>query len=108
MPAMLDADDSRFRRDLVEKNMMRGKQVPEEDGTVTWRSSCLLCGQPSEVKGLDAKGITRWQAGAFVQEAFPGLSADDREILVSGTHGDCYDLAFPEEEEEDWDDTELP
>ncbi len=91
---------------------MRGEQIIEKDGTATWISSCLLCGQDSEVKGLDTLKVAQWLAGAFVQEAFPRLSSDDREILISGTHGDCYDLAFPEEEEEDeeydWDDTELP
>lgn len=36
----------------------------------------------------------------FVQDAFPHLSADDREFLVSGTIPEEWDELFPEEEED--------
>ena len=29
--------------------------------------------------------IERWQAGAFVQDVFPHLSAEEREFLINGT-----------------------
>ena len=36
----------------------------------------------------------QWHAGALIQDAFPHLSADDREILISGTCGACFDKMF--------------
>lgn len=38
-----------------------------------------------------------WQNGEFIQDAMPYLTADQREILISGICGDCFDLMFPED-----------
>jgi hypothetical protein len=35
-----------------------------------------------------------WMGGALVQRAFPNMSADDRELLISGTCGVCWDDMF--------------
>jgi len=37
--------------------------------------------------------------GPFIQEAMPSVSADNREFLISGSCGDCYDEIFAEGEE---------
>jgi len=44
-------------------------------------------------------GFANWQAGEFIQEALPELSAGERELLISGTCGACFDELFPEEDE---------
>jgi hypothetical protein len=48
---------------------------------------------------LDRKAVESWQAGEIIQVAFPDMSIDDREILISGTHPACWNKLFPEEGE---------
>lgn len=57
--------------------------------TVTTRP-CMMCGETSEMV-LDLDKVNRWQRGEFVQNVFPELSAAERELLISGTHGHCWD-----------------
>lgn len=40
--------------------------------------------------------IARWRNGALAQNAFPNLSADDRELIISQTCGKCFDAMFAE------------
>lgn len=74
------------------------------------RTTCPLCGRTSFVT-VDPVGFDAYRAGALVQDAFPRLSADEREMLISGICPECWDAQFsePEDEEEpweeDWDDT---
>lgn len=42
--------------------------------------------------------LRRWQAGEVAQRAFPHLSADDREFIISGCTQEEWDEAFGEEE----------
>lgn len=35
----------------------------------------------------------------YVQDVFPDLSVDDRELLISGICGKCFDSMFDEDEE---------
>ena len=42
----------------------------------------------------DTKGVVAWQAGELIQNALPELSADERELLISGTCGPCFDKMF--------------
>jgi hypothetical protein len=51
----------------------------------------------------------RGMAGGFIQDAFPSLSADDREFLISGTTPEEWDDLFGDiEEDEESDYTEYP
>jgi hypothetical protein len=44
------------------------------------------------------EGFKRLQAGALIQDAFPTLDANAREILISGTGPKAWDKLFPPEE----------
>jgi hypothetical protein len=57
-----------------------------------------MCGE-SRTLEVPAEGFERWQAGELIQNAMPELSADDREQLISGTCGACWDRLFPSEDE---------
>lgn len=35
-----------------------------------------------------------FELGALVQDAFPDMSPSERELLVSGICGDCFDAMF--------------
>jgi hypothetical protein len=38
--------------------------------------------------------MARWENGELIQNAMPYLSADERELLISGTCGECFDKMF--------------
>lgn len=57
---------------------------------------CVVCNKSSEVE-LDREQYEQWQSGMHVQAAFPEMSAEDREILISGTHPECWDILWAEE-----------
>jgi hypothetical protein len=61
---------------------------------------CCVCGE-YEVWSLDRQAVTRWQEGENIQHAFPDMPAQDREVLITGTHPACWDKLFPEEEDDD-------
>lgn len=56
---------------------------------------CRVCGE-AETVTVPVDGYDRWVGGALVQNAFPDLHPDVRELLVSGTHPACWDLLFDE------------
>lgn len=60
---------------------------------------CSLCGKESIVE-VPKAGFDAYKAGAHVQNAFPHLHANVREMLISGTHPECWDKMFPPED--DW------
>lgn len=63
---------------------------------------CPFCGEYHEVEVSEAD-YWSWQGGQHIQVAMPYLSADEREILISGICTQCWDNMFPSEEEEDED-----
>lgn len=58
---------------------------------------CSFCGQGGVVR-VFPRELRLWKAGAMAQVAFARLSADERELLISGTHPKCWDDAFGDEE----------
>ncbi len=57
--------------------------------------TCNLCDDTKELI-IYEEDYQRFQTGTKVQLAFPYLSADDRELLTSGTCGACFDKLFGE------------
>lgn len=70
--------------------------MPEEMVTIT-TPTCIMCGQKGAVT-VRRDQLEAYEKGAFAQVAFPTLSAGDREMLITGTHSDCFDELFPEED----------
>jgi hypothetical protein len=60
---------------------------------------CLHC---HKVFGLayDDQDYQRWKGGELIQRAMPYLTADQRELLISGVCGECFDKMFTPEEDE--------
>lgn len=67
------------------------------DGTIRIDALCPWCSGTATVTGIPAEGFQQWQAGEFIQHALPGLTAGQRETLISGSHESCFDEAFPDE-----------
>lgn len=54
---------------------------------------CFHCGEEGTLE-LPNEGIAKYEAGAFVQDAFPELARELREQIISGTHPKCWDEMF--------------
>lgn len=66
----------------------------------TYTNSCYHCGQENIIT-IDQQDYKLWKVNqTFVQLVFPELSPEQREILISGTHPECWDEVFPEEDED--------
>lgn len=61
---------------------------------VTLVVDCFCCDLefPIDVKASD---IVKYQEGVHIQVAFPYLTSAERELLISGTCGPCFDKMFP-------------
>jgi hypothetical protein len=62
--------------------------------------ACLVCGERSVVQ-VSASDLAAWKAGVHIQVVFPDLTADQRELLQTGTHPACWDSLVPEDDGED-------
>lgn len=64
---------------------------------------CPFCHKAHEV-AVNEMDYLDWQDGKLAQDAFPYLSASDREMLITGIDEDCWNGMFgtDEEEEEDF------
>lgn len=74
---------------------------------ITVETRCPFCGQFHYVE-VGERDFYAWQDGELVQVAFPYLSADDREMLISGICPTCWDKMFSSEEDEDEEDFDEP
>lgn len=72
---------------------------------VTIVTVCPFCGHANEV-AVNEADYWDWQDGALVQDAFPYLTADEREMLISGICPTCWAETFGDEDEEDPEDWE--
>ena len=53
---------------------------------------CVVCKERAVVEGVDALGYVRWrELGENILDALPQLDADQRELLISGTHAHCWE-----------------
>lgn len=75
---------------------------PDDTQLATVRGPCYQCGQPQEVT-VPADALLRFRNGEFAQDCFRTLPAAEREFLISGICGTCWDEMFSEPEEEDED-----
>lgn len=64
-------------------------------GTVFIQKVCPFCGDVSQVE-VDRESWGRWKDGALIQEAFPDLSFDWREVLQTGICAGCWEMYMGE------------
>lgn len=56
---------------------------------------CFVCGKEGEVE-VPMEGFLRRQLGALIQDAYPELSRDLREQLMTGIHPECWKKTYGE------------
>ena len=60
---------------------------------VTVIVGCIKCAEGQHITVGNAD-LDAWQGGKNIQDAMPYLSVDDREILISGICGECFDKIY--------------
>jgi len=68
--------------------------------TYTFTCACRRCSRKEEIT-VQGPDLFRYNQGAPMQVAFPYLNTSQREMLISGTCGPCFDEMFPPEDEEE-------
>ena len=56
-------------------------------------TACPFCGCANEIE-VNEEDYWAWDDGMLVQDAFPYLSVNEREALISGICPDCWDSMF--------------
>lgn len=72
--------------------------VPTIVNTVACDKECMFCGVTHTVL-VSVEDYTAWKLGKFIQDAFPYLTTDQRELLQTGSHAKCWEQAFPPEDD---------
>lgn len=72
-------------------------QTPDGNHTIV-SGRCRITRKPHSIR-VKTVELQRYITGEFVQNAFPTLSADDREFLMSGTSPEGWELVFERESE---------
>lgn len=62
--------------------------------------TCWKC-KRNFVISCDKSKYNLWKNGELIQNALADLSSDQRELLISGTCGECWDILFPLSDDED-------
>lgn len=61
---------------------------------------CIMCGETSTLKML-VHHYLEWKNGGLLDRVCPEMPKETREMLISGTHPDCWDKMFQEDADEE-------
>lgn len=73
-------------------HFLGGWQMAEFD---TWTQTVCVCCYTTYDLHYNYQDWLSWKAGEYIQDVMPYLSADDRELMISGVCGKCFDMMFP-------------
>lgn len=65
---------------------------------ITFFRTCMHCREETAIT-VDVASYDAWRGGELIQDVWPELDADIRELYISGTHPSCWDEMFPPEDE---------
>jgi hypothetical protein len=60
--------------------------------------TCRVC-KTEYTLFVNFQDVVEWEQGVCIQTAMPYLSAAERELLISGTCGSCFDEMLPSPDE---------
>ena len=58
-------------------------------------NKCFHCGGSNKIL-VETEYLEKWYNGTLIQEAFPNLTANERELIQTGIHPECWNEMFPE------------
>jgi hypothetical protein len=61
---------------------------------VILNNTCIHCGEANQIT-LDAVALANWRNRELIQNVFPKLDYNQREIIQTGIHPECFDSMFP-------------
>jgi hypothetical protein len=61
---------------------------------------CMYCNYKEVITVREADYIS-WHNGQFIQDAFPYLTAGQRELMISNTCDTCWNKFFPEDDDDE-------
>jgi len=64
------------------------------------RNSCFHCKKDNQIR-ISRSDYNRRMRGDFAQDIWPNLSIDDRELIISGTHPECWQAIFGKDEDKE-------
>lgn len=68
------------------------------------RNVCPFCHDYNLILLDGAEYFNHFQRGEYIQVAFPSLTSDERELILNGTHPECWDEYMGSDNDEDyWD-----
>ena len=62
--------------------------------------NCNYCEHAENILVTEAD-YNAWHNGAYVQDAFPYLTAGQRELMISNTCDTCWQKFFPDDKEDE-------
>lgn len=61
---------------------------------IEYKNTCFHCGETNIII-TDEPAFLKWyNREMFAQDAFPDLTAEERELIISGTHPECWNKIF--------------
>lgn len=57
--------------------------------------TCCVCNEVHKIQ-INIDEYNNWLSGTLAQKAFPNMSEADRELLISGVCGKCFDITIEE------------
>jgi hypothetical protein len=79
--------------------MTKHQTISTADGITIISVECRDCHEAHQFH-VRTDAYDQWVNGALIQRVMPEIPEDQRELLISGTCGKCFDLLFDEDEEE--------
>lgn len=58
---------------------------------------CYTCGRPSFIE-VDSAKYAAWRGGMLIQQVWPEWTPEERELMMTGWHPECFKRAMGEEE----------
>ena len=65
-----------------------------------YRNTCFYCNEENVII-VNVHDLTFWQSGEFIQDAFPYLNPNQRELVKTGIHPECWENIFGKEDDEE-------
>lgn len=62
--------------------------------SVVLEATCSMCKKTKRII-VDPTGYHKWLNGTLIQNALPDVPSQDRELLISGICGSCFDNLDP-------------
>ena len=75
-------------QNVIDELKKQGKEM------ITVVKTCYVCGGKSVIEISEEQFDRWWNKKELIQNVFPEMSPAEREVLISGTHPDCWEVMF--------------